>query len=370
LKIIFLCGSLEAGKDGVGDYTRRLAGELIRQGHSCGIIAIMDKYVQERIEQEQQDSEQTNILVLRLPCVNGYKVNSIEAKEGLDVFNPDWVSLQYVPFSFHPKGLPFGFGTAMQQLTKGYNLHIMFHELWVGMNREASIKFALWGKVQRAMIRLLLKKLNPLVINTQTKLYQLQLKKIGASASLLPLFSNITVVHSNSKKKNVNYMSFVVFGSIHPDAPIEIFASSICKYALENNFEIEITFIGRCGAEQQKWITICESKKIMIKVLGEQPSQKISEVLSKADLGITTTPFLLAEKSGTVAAMQEHGLPVLCVCTLWKVKDFPTGYIPIGIQLFEGEELAFYLANKSESSVVNSVSNISNQFLNSLLKFK
>jgi hypothetical protein len=32
-----------------------------------------------------------------------------------------------------------------------------------------------------------------------------------------------------------------------------------------------------------------------------------------ADLGVTTTPILLAEKSGTVAAMQEHELPVLCI---------------------------------------------------------
>ena len=33
MKIAFLCGSLEPWRDGVGDYTRRLAGDLQACGH-------------------------------------------------------------------------------------------------------------------------------------------------------------------------------------------------------------------------------------------------------------------------------------------------------------------------------------------------
>jgi hypothetical protein len=371
MKIIFLCGSLEAGKDGVGDYTRRLAGELIRQGHSCGIIAIMDKYVQESIKEEQQDSEHTNIPVSRLPYTDGYKLNCIEAKEWLDVFNPDWISLQYVPFSFHPKGLPFGFSKSITRLIQGRKLHIMFHELWVAMNKEVSFKFTLWGRVQRAMIRSFIKNVNPLSVHTQTKLYQLQLKKMGVSASLLPLFSNIRRIHSNPKIKHPNHICFIVFGSIHPGAPIEAFVKSLTEYSFENKLEIEITFIGRSGAELQKWIAICQSKKIKIKVLGELSSPKISEALSDSDFGIATTPLLTAEKSGTVTAMLEHGLPVLCVCRSWEVKGFQVDYSPFGIKLFkELDGLTNYLSTSIESVEINSVSNISNQFLDSLLKYK
>ena len=32
MKIVFICGCLEPGKDGVGDYTRRLSAELIDHG--------------------------------------------------------------------------------------------------------------------------------------------------------------------------------------------------------------------------------------------------------------------------------------------------------------------------------------------------
>jgi hypothetical protein len=40
LNIVFLCGSLQPGRDGVGVYTRRLAGEVIRQGHQASIISL------------------------------------------------------------------------------------------------------------------------------------------------------------------------------------------------------------------------------------------------------------------------------------------------------------------------------------------
>jgi len=372
MKILFLCGSLEPGKDGVGDYTRRLAGELIRQGHQCGIIAVMDKDVQE-IAYETQD---INIPVFRLPFKNGFALNSKEAKGWVDAFDPDWISLQYVCFSFHSKGLPFGFGAAVKQLTKGRKLHVMFHELWVGMDREASFKLQMWGKLQRIMISSFIKNAAPLVIHTQTKLYQMQLLKFGISVNKLPLFGNIPVIDVISEIKSIEpvqnkkVFSIVIFGSIHFGAPVEAFATSVNKYAYKNDLDVEIVFIGRCGEEIKQWLTICESNKITTKVLGEQPAAKISEVLRIADLGITTTPLLLSEKSGTVAAMLEHGLPVLCVSRSWEVKGLTENITPFGIQFFNGKDFSHDLFAKKINGVNNSISKISNQFLTSLVKFK
>jgi hypothetical protein len=375
MKIIFLCGSLEPGKDGVGDYTRRLAMQLIREGHSCAIVSIMDKAG----EVPEQQNRRYNIPVLRLPHSNGYNLNSIEAKSWIDTFDPDWISLQYVPFSFHPKGLPFGFSTAVKQLTSGRKVHVMFHELWVGMNTEASNKHRLWGFLQRRLIKNLVQKLQPNVIHTHTTLYQQQLLKLGISVSILPLFGNIPVVHSFSTKESFDSItsqklfSIVLFGSIHYGAPIEAFATSVSKFAYSNNLDVEILFIGHCGEALQQWIAICEANDLTIKVLGEQPAAKISEVLGMADLGVTTTPLLLAEKSGTVAAMQEHGLPVLCVSRAWEVKGLSENFTPSDIQLFTGGDLIHYLFAKNVKDVKivdNGIGHISNQFLDSLLKFK
>ena len=58
MKILFICGTFENGKDGVGDYTKRLAKEIIDYGHSVHIIAIHDKFSYGiSIDQIKQQSE-------------------------------------------------------------------------------------------------------------------------------------------------------------------------------------------------------------------------------------------------------------------------------------------------------------------------
>jgi len=68
VKVVFLCSSLEPGRDGVGDYTRRLAAELVRQGHFSAVVSLNDKYISDVFNDIQQ-SEGTKLAVLRLPSV-------------------------------------------------------------------------------------------------------------------------------------------------------------------------------------------------------------------------------------------------------------------------------------------------------------
>jgi hypothetical protein len=369
MRILFLCGSLEPGKDGVGDYTRRLACELIRQAHSCSIIAIMDKGVNVKNE-EMQEIDNTSISVVRLPFNNGYKLNCIEAKPWVDNFNPDWISLQYVPFSFHPKGLPFGFAKSIKLISKQRMLHIMFHELWVGMNKESVPKFKVLGAIQKKMIQSFIKNTKPYLLHTQTQLYRWQLKKIEENVLLLPLFSNNRVNTPITVKEKKESIHFVVFGNIHHGAPIEDFCCCLEQFIKNKSIDIEISFIGLCGPEQQCWISICESKKIKIKVFGEQSSQTISEVLNSASIGITTTPLILTEKSGTVAAMKEHGLSILCVSNSWEVKGFSNEFLPIDVQLFKKDQFDSYLCSSFKTKNSQTLLSVANQFLDSLLKFK
>src|ERR1700679_2438430 len=105
MRIAFICSSLEPGRDGVGDYTRRLAGELIRQKHPSVIIGLNDTKISE-IMSGSQEMEGTPIPVLRLPSMLPWKERETIARKWLNDFDPDWVSLQYVCFGFHIKGLP------------------------------------------------------------------------------------------------------------------------------------------------------------------------------------------------------------------------------------------------------------------------
>jgi hypothetical protein len=87
-------------------------------------------------------------------------------------------------------------------------------------------------------------------------------------------------------------------------------------------------------------------------------------------LGITTTPVLLTEKRGTVAAMIEHRLPILCVSKLWKVIGFSENYTPSGIQVFQDRNLDKYLVKKKANLTSDTISSISKQFSNSLLNIR
>jgi hypothetical protein len=72
----------------------------------------------------------------------------------------------------------------------------------------------------------------------------------------------------------------------------------------------------------QEWTSILDSEKIEYEVLGYCTDQEISKLLSSCDYGISTTPYLLVQKSGTIAALLEHKLPVLCVARKWEATQF------------------------------------------------
>jgi hypothetical protein len=49
----------------------------------------------------------------------------------------------------------------------------------------------------------------------------------------------------------------------------------------------------------------------LIHSLGPQPEDNVSHYLRSLDFGLTSTPWDLVGKSGTIATMVEHGLPVI-----------------------------------------------------------
>ena len=320
MKVVFICSSLEPGRDGVGDYTRLLAGEIIKQGNLAAIVSVNDKYV-DAVTIGRQEVNGIKVSVMRIPSGLAYNKWLVDARAWVDGLNPEWLSLQFVPFGFHPKGLPFNLSKQLLFLSGDRKWHIMFHELWVGIAREESKKLHYWGLLQRAIIRSLLLKVKPSVIHTQTLLYQKLLDKLGFKAQLLPLFGNIPVVESQLDK-TTNEISLVVFGLIHSGAPIHSFAREAAEYSRNNNVNIKLTFIGRCGAEQERWAEIWRSESLELDIMAEQSAEKISAILSNSSMGISATALAVIEKSGTFAAMHDHKLAVISVSKPWN---------PIGI---------------------------------------
>ncbi len=371
MKVLFICGSLQPQECGVGDYSRRLAGELIRQGNQASIISLMDADILNSVVETQMDLT-TSVTVFRLPYSSGYKRNCIEAKFFLENFNPDWVSLQYVPFSFHPKGLPLGLSKHLKLLTGSRHFQIMFHELWVGINGSTDVKIKIWGKMQLELILSLIRHLKPDIVHTQTPLYQTMLLRHGTHARLLPLFSNIPLEVNKSNfyegkpvpvKKEV--ISMVLFGSIHKNALVRQFASELKSYSVKISKKIKLIILGRSGKEAGIWSDEFRKLNMEVESAGEQSDINISKFLFEADYGITTSAFDILEKSGSVAAMVEHGLNIICVSTGFSPYKIPNNnglynYSPGNLEnFFESEpdlslRSSFCSLKKTSIKLINS----------------
>ncbi|MGI4022358.1 MAG: hypothetical protein ACRYFA_12700 [Janthinobacterium lividum] len=351
MRIIFICGCVELGVDGVGDYTRRLAAELIKQKHEVAILAIHDQFVITEVN-HIENIENIELQIYRIPSVWSTTRRFKLAKKWINNFNPEWLSLQYVPFSFNIKGLPFGLNKSLS-LFKDRKWHIMFHELWVGMEENTNFKLLIWGVIQKLLIKKMLTILKPSVVHTQTKLYQIQLAKLGVNSGYLPLFSNIPINTNdsvNTSFNNKDHITFVGFGTIHPNAPIKKFAEEAAAFKMKTGTDVSLILIGRCGKELETWKKIWETAGLKITVLGEQLPNRISEVFNNSSFGITTTALPLVEKSGSVAAMHQHNLPVICISKPWYPKGIKGIKLPPGV--------IAYIDGNFNSCVTN-ISNIS-----------
>jgi hypothetical protein len=374
MKIVFLCGCLEQGRDGVGDYVRRIAVELTRQGHTAAAVSLNDKNVHNTFS-GTQSCEEVAIPVLRLPAALNTTARFTQAEKWINEFDPEWISLQFVPFSFHPKGLSFALSNLLKGIGKNRKWHIMFHELWVGMEINARKKYVLLGWLQHWMIRRIIKKLKPKVIHTQTRLYQKQLEKIGFKSDFLPLFSNIPSLHRSNNVSpiggtngSINKVSFVVFGGIHSNIPLQEFAEEISVYSESRGGEIAIKFIGQSGAELERWLDTLKSKNVRVEVFGEQSPERISEVLNNSSFGIATTPIALIEKSGSFAAMQEHGLPVICVSNPWYAKGFNDPGKPARVREYKPGNFMSCLQREQNGVQVNTLSTVCDTMTKALLR--
>lgn len=363
MNLVFLCISLEPGRDGVGDYTRQLASELIRQGHQIAIVALNDKALAEEWN-GVQTANSISIPVLRIPATWPAKQRFERAKQWIDVIDPQWLSLQYVPFGFHRKGLPFGLGRSLQTLGQGRQWHVMFHELWVGMEKEATPKFKVWGYIQKYLIWLLINQLSPACIHTHSQTYQAYLARMGFTAARLPLFSNIK--QEKSALSSNHEIRIVVFGAIHSLAPIDQFVSQLAHYRDARNVRISVAFAGRSGNELSNWMYVWGKAGFEVDQIGEQPSTVISEILNRSTVGLSTTAFAIVEKSSAIATMQAHGLPVICISRPWTPRGITSPAHFPGINQYSGSNLAACLDFSTNQPLTHTLSSVANLLVGSL----
>jgi glycosyltransferase involved in cell wall biosynthesis len=104
-----------------------------------------------------------------------------------------------------------------------------------------------------------------------------------------------------------------MFGSLHPIWPAEPLFSYLREAGALNNRKIEIISIGKLGPGEQLWkqLQSQNSGAIQFLKLGQRSTNDVSAVMQASDFGLATSPWELIGKSSSVAAMLQHGLPVI-----------------------------------------------------------
>jgi hypothetical protein len=130
----------------------------------------------------------------------------------------------------------------------------------------------------------------------------------------LPLFGNIPVVQRACPRRADEWV-FVFFGSLRRGWDPEPLLSKIeSARAASRKAACRFISIGRLGMVGELLWDRMENagyRNFFFQKHGELAPPEISHALQSADFGIAVSPLHLLGKSGAVAAMREHGLPVI-----------------------------------------------------------
>jgi hypothetical protein len=214
-KILIICGSTEPGKDGVGDYTRILSNELYRLGMTVRLIALYDKYVS-NVTVEPKLNGGNDFVAVRIPVKLSVNKKIDVFRQELREFQPDFISIQFVPFSFNEKGVVAELVYLFSRIKRRpYKWSITFHELWINEQDNTKIKIFLWARAQRFFIKVFVRLLDNPVLITTNELYA---SRFGSKhVNVLPLFGNIKIFSRPDNKlqyKEDSVLRVLLFGSL------------------------------------------------------------------------------------------------------------------------------------------------------------
>lgn len=317
-------------------------------GHPCQMLSLNDKYASPtQAAIEYQVDGETKIPTLRLSADTSWHQREKSARSLTRSFVPDLMSLQFVPYGFHPKGLPFGLSKRLNRIGMNTTWHVMFHELWIGSIGSGPWKKRIVGALQKRVVTKLLSTLKPPVIHTHATPYVRLLKLLAPRVGQLPLFGNFDTELGNAdigwgKLKQLLGTSDVqcvrgqhhiagVFGSVHPEWDPRDFVNRWSQGCKEVGKSPLLVFLGKgvvstptnepqsnhgsahsrteFGSHQAMIDEL--RRKVSVIVLGEHSDEHVASFLKSFDFVISTTPAILSEKSSSSSSCRDFGLPVV-----------------------------------------------------------
>lgn len=324
MKILFLCNSLEPGKCGVGDYVRILAGEIQRRGHSVAMVACSDSHI--ALVQEVPSP----LLSLRLPTHMSARKREKLCAAFVGTFSPDWISAQIVVYGWQRLGLPAYLpGWIKSVLNPGVSLHLMFHELSLGLSISWRLKHRFLGLLQRELVLKRLARLSAVrLVHANIPAYTRFVCKWGTDVTTLPLFGNIPFFKSTAETScawwnqhfsgiREDFYVAGIFGSFRDDMLSPALVMALTEKASSVDRRLMVALAGRLGSAATFGVSEAEKQygaEVVFVTLGDLAADDVSLFMQQLDVGIAATPWDFLGKSSSVASMLEHGLTVVVPC--------------------------------------------------------
>jgi len=300
MRLLFITSGLARGSGGVADYTLLLAKECARLGQEVALLGLND---------DRADGALESPALLRLGLGLPSRQRIATAQRWVEAFAPDAVSLQFVCYGFNPRGLCWSVADSLRRILGARPVQIMFHELWIGAERGAGIKHRLVGTMQRRCVLRLFSLLNVRSAQTTNSAYAGLLGAHGLAAGVLPLFGNLPASTKPPRLERTSPWRFLIFGILPPEWPPEPLFTQLRGLGVP----VEIIHAGRIGGGAELWKRMSRARAgaLTFRSAGELPPEELADLFSEVDFGISMTPWEIIGKSGSVAAMLEHGLPVI-----------------------------------------------------------
>ncbi len=343
MRLLIICPSLEPGQTGVGDYCALLAQKLGLMGVEVALFALHDCHIRELRKKTIISRGSVDFTQLRLPSSLCWKGKMKLLQDAVTEFDPDWISLHFVPYGFHRKGLPLGLARRLRGIKGRFHWHIMFHELWVGANLGSPLRHRIIGGIQRYICVNLVGELNIKEVFTSTPVGIAMLHSYGIVATRAPIFGTIQisvppttlpVQFSAITAERNKLVVGMLFGSIYQGwrGDNAIFGIQECCERVGKR--LVIVKVGRSVAANdgfENWTQRIGSE-VQVIDLGEVDALVASALIAEVDFGFVTTPLELIAKSASVSTFRSHGIPLVINRDDWSWKnkryqDLPEGAI-------------------------------------------
>lgn len=310
MKIAFVTGCLEPGRDGVGDYVRTLAAECAARGHEVRLLALAEP---------RPAAPRAEVLPVHRQTLASVRADrGRTARAWLDEFAPDWTSLHFVPYAFDARGL-FGARIPLlaHVLAAGVRRHVFFHEIWIAFAHGAPWKERMIGFLQRRAIARLLRATAPARVQTSNGCYRAALAPLHPGAGVLRMFGAIPpcadVAPATLAGISASDLVCGMFGALHPNWAHEPFLGDFAVLAGARGQRAVLAAAGsqRHGATLFARLAEFWRGRIDFVSIGEQSAEQLAATFGRFDFAVATSPYTLIGKSSSAAALREHGLRVV-----------------------------------------------------------